>query len=55
MHVAEVTRLFEATGAEWAEPPRAAFPRRGPVNRAQAANSAAVKSRAKPKPKPKLE
>jgi diacylglycerol O-acyltransferase / wax synthase len=53
MHVAEVTRLFEATGAEWAEPPRAAFPRRGPVNRAQAANSAAVKSRAKPKPKPK--
>lgn len=32
MHVDEVTRLFDATGAEWAEPPRPAFPRRGPVN-----------------------
>jgi WS/DGAT/MGAT family acyltransferase len=31
MHVAEITRLFEATGAEWAEPPREAFPRRGRV------------------------
>lgn len=33
MHVAEISRLFEATGAEWAEPPREAFPRRGPVTR----------------------
>ncbi|HET9875157.1 MAG TPA: wax ester/triacylglycerol synthase family O-acyltransferase [Mycobacterium sp.] len=29
MHIAEIGRLFEATGAEWAEPPRSAFPRRG--------------------------
>jgi WS/DGAT/MGAT family acyltransferase len=31
MHIAEITRLFEATGAEWAEPPRGAFPRRGRI------------------------
>ena len=38
--VDEVTRLFEATGAEWAEPPKAAFPRRGPVRPAKAKRSA---------------
>jgi WS/DGAT/MGAT family acyltransferase len=31
MHVAEISRLFDATGAQWAEPPRPAFPRRGRV------------------------
>ena len=31
LHIAEITRLFEATGAEWAEPPQPAFPRRGPI------------------------
>ncbi|WP_343598860.1 wax ester/triacylglycerol synthase family O-acyltransferase [Mycobacterium sp.] len=31
MHIAEITRLFEASGAEWAEPPRQPAPRRGPV------------------------
>ncbi|GBE66059.1 diacylglycerol O-acyltransferase [Mycobacterium sp. MFM001] len=31
MHVAEIGRLFEATGAEWAQPPQPAFPRRGPM------------------------
>lgn len=30
MHVDEISRLFEATGAQWAEPPRPAHPRRGP-------------------------
>lgn len=46
MCIAEVTRLFEATGAEWAEPPRAAFPRRGPVKRTRAES-------AEPEPEPK--
>ncbi|MGH3532856.1 MAG: WS/DGAT domain-containing protein, partial [Mycobacterium sp.] len=32
MHVAEITRLFEATGAEWAQPPQPASPRRGPIS-----------------------
>lgn len=31
MHVGEITRLFDATGAEWAEPPLPPQPRRGPV------------------------
>jgi diacylglycerol O-acyltransferase / wax synthase len=35
MHVAEITRLFNATGAEWAQPPQPAHPRRGPMKRAQ--------------------
>ncbi|OBF85427.1 diacylglycerol O-acyltransferase [Mycobacterium sp. 852002-51163_SCH5372311] len=35
MHVAEITRLFEATGAEWAQPPQPAHPRRGPMKRAR--------------------
>ena len=32
MHIAEIGRLFDATGAEWAQPPQPAVPRRGPVN-----------------------
>jgi diacylglycerol O-acyltransferase len=35
MHVAEIERLFEASGAEWAEPPQPAHPRRGPIKLAQ--------------------
>jgi diacylglycerol O-acyltransferase len=31
MHVDEIERMFAASGAEWAEPPRPADPRRGPV------------------------
>jgi diacylglycerol O-acyltransferase / wax synthase len=33
MHVDEIERLFAACGAEWAEPPQPADPRRGPVQR----------------------
>jgi WS/DGAT/MGAT family acyltransferase len=43
MHVAEISRLFEATGAEWAETPRAAYPRRGPVKRSKAPTAATKK------------
>jgi WS/DGAT/MGAT family acyltransferase len=32
MHIAEIGRLFDASGAQWAEPPRPAFPRRGPAS-----------------------
>jgi diacylglycerol O-acyltransferase / wax synthase len=32
MHVAEITRLFDATGAEWAQAPQPAHPRRGPID-----------------------
>ena len=32
MHIAEIGRLFDASGAEWAQPPQPAVPRRGPVN-----------------------
>jgi diacylglycerol O-acyltransferase / wax synthase len=35
MHIAEISRLFDATGAEWAQPPQPAFPRRGPIELAQ--------------------
>jgi diacylglycerol O-acyltransferase / wax synthase len=35
MHIAEIGRLFEATGAEWAQPPQPAAPRRGPIKIAQ--------------------
>jgi diacylglycerol O-acyltransferase / wax synthase len=35
MHIAEITRLFDATGAEWAQPPQPASPRRGPVKLTQ--------------------
>jgi len=31
MHIAEIGRLFDASGAEWAQPPQSAVPRRGPV------------------------
>jgi WS/DGAT/MGAT family acyltransferase len=31
MHIEEIGRLFDASGAEWAEPPLPADPRRGPV------------------------
>lgn len=37
MHVAEIGRLFDATGAEWAQPPQPAAPRRGPIKLAQTA------------------
>ncbi len=37
MHIDEITRLFDATGAEWAQPPQPAFPRRGPIKPAQTA------------------
>jgi WS/DGAT/MGAT family acyltransferase len=33
MHIAEIGQLFAASDAEWAEPPRPAHPRRGPVRR----------------------
>jgi hypothetical protein len=31
MHIAEIGRLFDASGAQWAEPAQPAAPRRGPV------------------------
>ena len=37
MHIDEITRLFDATGAEWAQPPQPAAPRRGPIKPAQTA------------------
>ncbi len=40
MHIDEITRLFDATGAEWAQPPQPAFPRRGPIKPAQTAAAA---------------
>jgi WS/DGAT/MGAT family acyltransferase len=36
LHIDEIARLFEATGAEWAQPPEPAFPRRGPIRLAPA-------------------
>src|SRR5258708_28889240 len=38
MHVDEIGRLFAASGAEWAEPPQPADPRRGPVERVAGAD-----------------
>ena len=35
MHIAEISRLFDATGAEWAQPPQSALPRRGPIKPAE--------------------
>jgi diacylglycerol O-acyltransferase / wax synthase len=32
MHITEIGRLFDATGAEWAQPPQPAAPRRGPID-----------------------
>lgn len=46
MHVAEIERMFLATGAEWAEPPRTAYPRRGPMQRVLAAKQAAPAKKA---------
>lgn len=43
MHVAEIGRLFEATGAEWAQPPQPPHPRRGPVKIARLATKPKVK------------
>jgi diacylglycerol O-acyltransferase / wax synthase len=43
MHIAEITRLFDATGAEWAQPPQSAFPRRGPIKLGQTATTSAAK------------
>ena len=37
MHIAEIGRLFDATGAEWAQPPQPPAPRRGPIELAQTA------------------
>ena len=37
LHIDEISRLFYATGAEWAQPPQPAFPRRGPIGLAPAA------------------
>ena len=39
LHVDEIERLFEATGAEWAEPPKPASPRRGSAKVAAAATA----------------
>ncbi|VBA57283.1 WS/DGAT/MGAT family O-acyltransferase [Mycobacterium attenuatum] len=61
MHVAEITRLFEATGAQWAQPPQPPSPRRGPIKGApkpakaiakQPANKPAKKSATKRAAKP---
>ena len=35
LHIDEITRLFDASGAEWAEAPQPALPRRGPVRLVQ--------------------
>ena len=37
LHIDEISRLFYATGAEWAQPPQPAFPRRGRIRLAPAA------------------
>ena len=50
LHIDEIARLFEATGAEWAQPPEPAVPRRGPIRLAPAATpkkSATTKSATK--------
>jgi WS/DGAT/MGAT family acyltransferase len=43
LHVAEIERLFEATGTEWVQPPQPPAPRRGPVRRPAAAKKAPAK------------
>jgi diacylglycerol O-acyltransferase / wax synthase len=35
LHIAEISQLFDATGAKWAQPPQPAFPRRGPIKLAE--------------------
>ncbi|AGZ53527.1 WS/DGAT/MGAT family O-acyltransferase [Mycobacterium kansasii] len=52
MHVAEISRLFEATGAQWAQPPQPPSPRRGPVKRAPKPAKPATKKTAKTATKP---
>jgi len=44
LHIAEISRLFEATRAEWAQPPQPAFPRRGPVKLAATTKAPAKKA-----------
>jgi len=39
MHIAQISRLFDATGAERAQPPQPASPRRGPIKLAQTAGT----------------
>ena len=51
LHIDEIDRLFEATGAEWVVPPRPAPPRRGPARpRATKAAKAAAKPAKPAKP-----
>jgi diacylglycerol O-acyltransferase len=45
MHIAEITRLFDTTGAAWAQPPQPASPRRGPVKLTQTVTAPPVKKR----------
>ncbi|MEB4211074.1 wax ester/triacylglycerol synthase family O-acyltransferase [Mycobacterium sp. 94-17] len=40
MHIAEISRLFEATGAEWAQPTMPDSPRRGQIELAQTVGTA---------------
>lgn len=47
MHIDEITRLFDATGADWAQPPQPAFPRRGPIRHSPVASPASKKPAAK--------
>ena len=44
MHIDEIGRLFEATGATWAVPPRPAPPRRGPAKRRAVTAATAAKA-----------
>ena len=46
LHIDEIAVLFEATGAEWAEPPRPAPPRHGIGARSHAASKPAGKKAA---------
>ena len=48
LHIDEIARLFEATGAEWARPPDPAFPRRGPVKVAGVVSAAARPAKKQP-------
>jgi WS/DGAT/MGAT family acyltransferase len=48
LHIAEISRLFDATSAEWAQPPQPHFPRRGPV---KLAYSAATPKKSTPRKK----
>jgi len=43
LHIDEIDNLFEATGAEWAVPPRPAPPRRGPAGRRAVSAATAAK------------